>query len=112
MSTFRQYLDTRPEFLPGTADVYCCADDLTGGIDGDVPAEHGGIVLMAMAFADGGCACDWNEDEWVDELTGLRSDDSATWCLRCQAIALLDALHGQEPGETVLRERRGGHSPV
>ncbi len=93
------------EHLPGTLEVEACVDDLVGGIAWDIAEGQGGVVVMAMEWADGGCACDDEPEQGPDETTGLHCNDSRTWCLRCQAIALLDALHGREPGETVLAER-------
>jgi hypothetical protein len=102
------------ELRPGTAVVERMVEVLTGGVtDDDV---EGGPVAWAESLAGGDCACEEGTlpgESVDDEETsgGLGSTEPEDWCLRCQALSLLDALDGREAGETVLNLRAWETSP-
>ena len=81
---------TPREHLPGTAAVEWFVEELIGGVDADHVEESGGPVGFALAIVDGGCCC---------ERVGRGAEAYDAVCLRCQADALLRALHGEDVDE-------------
>jgi len=88
-----------------STDLHGLVEDLIGGIESDTVTEAGGVLPFAEGLAEGSCDCDDDPTRPEYETMGLHCEDSATWCLRCQASALLDGIEGREPGSTVLAER-------
>jgi hypothetical protein len=86
-------------------------NDLTAGVTAKDIEEAGGPIAFARQCAEGDCCCEEElpEDEEEDMPMGIHSDDSGTWCLRCQGLTVIDVLEGRDAGETVFDER-GGHA--